>query len=273
MRSRLRAMAAETLEIVARGGYPGVVIGPEIAEAVAATRLYLPDDPVGEPSPVDGPAVVEVTNETSLAAARRLGGDVACLNFASAGSPGGGFRNGAQAQEESLARSSALYPCLCAAGDFYTYHRAHPELTYTDRVVYSPAVPVFRDDAGDLLPSPYLVSFLTAAAPNRAAIERNQPHLLPEVPEALARRAARVLRVAAAHGHRRLVLGAWGCGVFGNDADVVAETFAAALREGPWFERVVFAVLDGRPATPTYAAFASLFGNGVPPAPPHTPAA
>jgi uncharacterized protein (TIGR02452 family) len=120
-------------------------------------------------------------------------------------------------------------------------------------------VPVFRDDRGDLLPEPYPVSFLTAAAPNRLAIERNQPHLLPEVPAVLARRAARVLRVAAAHGHRRLVLGAWGCGVFGNDPAVVAGAFAAALHDGPWFDEVVFAVLDRQPGTPTYAAFRTEF--------------
>jgi uncharacterized protein (TIGR02452 family) len=111
-------MAAETLDIIARGGYRGVDIGPQVAAAVAGTRLYRPDDPIDSPAPLTAPAAVEVTNETTLAAAYRLGGDVACLNFASARNPGGGFRTGAQAQEESLARSSALYPCLCAAGDF-----------------------------------------------------------------------------------------------------------------------------------------------------------
>jgi uncharacterized protein (TIGR02452 family) len=198
---------------------------------------------------------VEVTNESSLAAVRRLGGDVACLVFASARNPGGGFLNGAQAQEESLARGSALYLCLRAAGDFYAHHRAHPELTYSDRVIYSPSVPVFRDDKGAVLTVPYPVSFLTAAAPNRSAIARSQPQHLPDLPAVLARRASRVLAVAAAHGHRRLVLGAWGCGVFGNDPATVATAFAAALRRSPWFDEVVFAVLDRQPATPTHAAF------------------
>ena len=254
-------MAAETLEILARGGYRDVVIGPDVAAAVAGTRLYRPEDPVDVPPRPAGAADVEVTNETTLSAARRIGGDVAALNFASARNPGGGFQTGAQAQEESLARSSALYPCLTAAGEFYAYHRTHPELTYSDRVIYSPAVPVFRDDAGDLLPRPYPVVFLTAAAPNRAAIERQQPHLLPEVPAVLARRARRVLAIAAAHRHRRLVLGAWGCGVFGNDPAVVADAFAVALREAPWFERVVFAILDRGRDAPTRAAFARVFGG------------
>jgi uncharacterized protein (TIGR02452 family) len=100
------------------------------------------------------------------------------------------------------------------------------------------------------------VSFLTAAAPNRAAIARTQPQHLPDVPAILARRAARVLAVAAAHGHRRLVLGAWGCGVFGNDPAIVAATFRSVLRASPWFEEVVFAVLDRRPRAPTFTAFA-----------------
>ena len=258
MSSRLRAIARETVEIAERGSYGDVSLRDEVARAVAGTRLYLPDDPVSAPTP-GGPAAITVTGETSLEATKRLGGDVACLNFASARNAGGGFLNGAQAQEESLARSSALYPCLRAAGDFYAYHRAHPELTYTDRVIYSPAVPVFRDDKGTLLPEPYPVSFLTAAAPNRAAITGNQPDLLPEIPSVLRRRAARVLAVAAAHGHRRLVLGAWGCGVFGNDPTTVASAFAAVLRESPWFDEIVFAVLDRQPATPIFSAFARAF--------------
>jgi uncharacterized protein (TIGR02452 family) len=102
------------------------------------------------------------------------------------------------------------------------------------------------------------VSFLTAAAPNRAAIARTQPEHLPDVPSILTRRAARVLAVAAAHGHRRLALGAWGCGVFGNDPATVAAAFAAALRDSPWFDEIVFAVLDRGRDAPIRAAFAGL---------------
>jgi uncharacterized protein (TIGR02452 family) len=198
-----------------------------------------------------------VTGESSLGATLRLGGDVACLNFASARSPGGGFLNGAQAQEESLARGSALYHCLLAAQPFYDHHRADRSLAYSDRVIYSPAVPVFRDGRDHLLPRPYPVTFLTCAAPNVTQIRLRQPSLLPEVPGILRRRATRILAVAAAHGHRRLVLGAWGCGVFGNDPAVVAEAFSHALREVPSFDEVVFAVL-GRADDPSRRAFAAV---------------
>ncbi len=258
MSSRLRAIARDTVEISERGSYSadGREVTIDVTPAVSGTRLYLPGVELSLPEQGELPRV-DVTNESTVEATRRLGGDIACLVFASARNPGGGFLNGAQAQEESVARSSALYPCLLAAGDFYRYHRAHEDLTYTDRVIYSPQVPVFRDDKGELLPQPYPVSFLTAAAPNRSAITRNQPERAEGIPAALLGRARRVLHVAAAHGHRRLVLGAWGCGVFGNDPALVAETFRNALRDNRFFDHVVFAVLDRQKGTPTLSAFSA----------------
>lgn len=264
MSDRFRAIARETVEIAERGHYrvgaEQIRIGDDVTRAVAGTRLYLPDDPTAQPVSVHSEPAIEVTNESSLAACRRLGGDVACLVFASARSPGGGFLKGAQAQEESIARSCALYACQRTTPDFYAYHRSQRTLLYSDRIIYSPGVPVFRDDDATLLATPYPVSFLTSAAPNTAAIAREQPGELADVPAALANRTARVLAVAAAHGHRRLALGAWGCGVFGNDPAEVATVFAAALRDRPWFEHITFAVLDTHRDTPTYRAFADVFG-------------
>lgn len=117
---------------------------------------------------------------------------------------------------------------------------------------------MFRDDKGNLLDEPYRTSFLTAAAPNLGAILRNQPEHAAEV---LARRARRVLRVAAAAGCRTLVLGAWGCGVFRNDPATVAHAFADALAAVDRFERVVFAIRDGLPGAPVHAAFVARFGG------------
>ncbi|MEU3650850.1 TIGR02452 family protein [Lentzea sp. NPDC034063] len=257
MSSRLRAIAHDTVAISERGSYftDAGEVAVAVAPAVAGTRLHLPDEVLSLPPETDG-VRIDVTNESTLDATRRLGGDVAALNFASARNAGGGFLNGAQAQEESIARASAIYPCLRAAGDFYAYHRAHDDLTYSDRVIYSPRVPVFKDDKGTLLPQPYEVSFLTAAAPNRSAILRNQPERIDDIPLALLRRTIRVLHVAASHGHRRLVLGAWGCGVFGNDPATVARIFALALRDNRFFDHVVFAVLDRQEGAPTLTAFA-----------------
>lgn len=105
--SRLRAIAQDTVAIADRGSYRNpagveVCIGDDVARAVAATRLYLPDDPVPTPRP-RGAVQVSVTNESSLAATRRLGGDVACLVFASARNPGGGFLHRIRRQVRSVA--------------------------------------------------------------------------------------------------------------------------------------------------------------------------
>jgi uncharacterized protein (TIGR02452 family) len=260
----LRDVARETLQILEAGSYraPGggrVDFADAIRTAIAGTRLYLPTQALPTPRSTGAAPTVSVTGESTLAASRRLArdGDVAALVFASAKNPGGGFRTGAQAQEEGVARASALYRCLTAAPQFYAFHRLHGDNLYTDRVIHSPRVPVFRDDDGQLLESPYHVSFLTAAAPNRGAVPANRAD---QVAATLAVRARRVLAVAATHGHRHLVLGAWGCGVFRNDPAMVADAFASALADSAgWFDRVVFAVLDNKKAAPVRGAFADRF--------------
>jgi uncharacterized protein (TIGR02452 family) len=266
---RLRQIAAETVEIVQAGGYRSssgrwVDIAEAVAHAVGGTRLHLPDETLPAPLGSESAPLVEVSNESTLGAGRRLGPGTVVLVFASARNPGGGFITGARAQEEDIARASALYACLTAAPDFYAHHRREPDLRYSDRVIYSPEVPVFRDDTGRLLDRPYLLSMITAAAPNLSAIRSNQPDLADTVPDVVRKRCQRVLEVAAARGHRQLVLGAWGCGVFGNDPTVVATAFAEALRRVTRFDHVVFAVLDHTPATARYRAFVDTIRPGLP---------
>ncbi|MET8200831.1 TIGR02452 family protein [Micromonospora taraxaci] len=269
MSGRLREIARQTVAIAESGRYRNgsgaeVVIGEAVRAAIAGTRHHLPDDVLAVRDAEPGIATVEVTHESTLQAAHRLGPDAACLVFASAKNPGGGFLGGAKAQEESIARASALYPCLLAAPEFYAFHREQGDLRYSDRVIYSPLVPVFRDDRGNLLDQSYTTSFLTAAAPNLGAIVSNQPAHATDVPAVLARRARRVLEVAATHGHRTIVLGAWGCGVFRNDPATVAGAFAEALQVVDRFDHVVFAIHDNLPGTPVYRTFVERFpGTGV----------
>jgi uncharacterized protein (TIGR02452 family) len=207
-----------------------------------------------------------VTGEGSLQAARRLyvaGAErIAVLNFASARNPGGGYLGGAKAQEEDLCRNALLYPCLLRAPDYYAAHRASSDLLYSDRVIWSPDVPVHRGDDGRLA-EPYPVSFLTAAAPNAGEVLRRDPDAGPRIRRALHRRTERVLAVAAHHGARHLVLGAWGCGVFRNDPREVAEAFHTHLTgDGAFsssFECVVFAVWHRTSDSANRAAFADCF--------------
>ncbi|ORT57304.1 TIGR02452 family protein [Streptomyces sp. CB03238] len=271
MSARLRGIAKDTEEIVAGGRYQApdgrpVTIGPEVTASLEGTAMYGPG-PVPVTPDTDRTTRFEVTAESSLEAARRLTdagpAPVAVLNFSSARNPGGGYLNGAQAQEEALCRASALYATLLRVPEFYDHHRAERSPFYTDRVIHSPGVPVFRDDRGRLLNSPYRVGFLTSPAPNAGVITSRTPEDAARIPAALASRAERVLETAAACGYRRLVLGAWGCGVFRNDPGQVAAAFRALLTgEGRFarhFEEVVFAVLDRTRGATTLGAFRDTF--------------
>jgi uncharacterized protein (TIGR02452 family) len=275
-RSTRMAVAHETVEIVKRGFYDlpdgrRLDIAPAVRACLEATRFFPPHalkDVRAEAltRPVGDRTVIEVHNETTLAGIARLlasgSGTVAALNFASAKNPGGGFLNGSQAQEESLARSSALYASLLQAPDYYAGHRRQSSCLYTDAMILSPGCPVFRADDGTLLAEPCLTTFITSAAPNAGAIQDDEEADLPDV---LRRRGDYVLALAAAHGYDNLVLGAWGCGVFRNDPALVAAMFAEHLC-GLWagrFRRVVFAVLDTSARQATFAAFREAFARSV----------
>jgi uncharacterized protein (TIGR02452 family) len=254
-RGRAAALGQEAVTIAAAGSYVTatgrqVSLGDTVGDAIAATRTYPPDQRVTVPPPRFAETAIAVTGESTLAAGRRLiaaGRDAAALNFASAKNPGGGFLGGARAQEESLCRSSALFPCLDGS-PMYAHHRARPDPMYGDWVIHSPGVPVFRDDDGALLDEPYLLTFLTSPAVNAGVVLERDPSRGAEIRAAMQGRIARVLAIAAAEEHDALVLGAWGCGVFGNDPAVIAALFAEALA-GPFaghFAEVVFAILGGR---------------------------
>ena len=271
-RGQRTQLAAETLSIIQRGAYINdegrtITLQPQLERCLKDTRLYRPEDFVVLPSPLPGSATctIEVRNETTLAGTIRLmeradTGRVGVLNFASAKNPGGGFLRGSQAQEESLARSSALYASLQRCPDYYTFHRhTSRTLLYSDHIIYSPGCPVFRGDEGKLLSESYQVDFITSPAPNRKALTRNEPERIPEIGSVLTRRCGRILHVAAAQGCETLVLGAWGCGVFGNDPEEVAAVFAEhLLNKGRFrdvFRHICFSIPEHRSAIGNAAAF------------------
>ncbi|MEU0539582.1 TIGR02452 family protein [Nocardia sp. NPDC005978] len=267
MTEDLEVIAAENERIIAAGGYvtaggDAVALAARVDAAVQGTRMFGPE-PVAIDIRGDATTVVAVTGESSLAAARRMvdsGAEpVAVLNFASARNPGGHYLAGARTQEEALCRASALYTTLLAVPEYYAYHRANPDPFYSDRVILSPAVPVFRDDTGTLLDTPFEVGFLTSPAPRTNVIARDRADDVHRVPGVLATRAERILEAAA--GYRRLVLGAWGCGAYGNDPGVVAGVFHELLtgRFSGHFEEITFAILDRTPGETTRTAFRTAF--------------
>src|SRR5581483_2702217 len=225
------AQGHEALAICRSGEYRSprgsVSIAHLITRACDATLSIPPTKPLAPVARGSHATVFEVKNETTIAAILRAPaalGEPCALNFASAKNPGGGFLGGALAQEESLARSSALFACL--EGDaMYAHHRARKDALYTSWAIFSPGVPVFRGDDGLLLEEPRLASFITCAAPNAGVLLAREPERADELDAALRERVARVLTIAAQQGARSLILGAWGCGVFKNDPARVAEHF------------------------------------------------
>jgi uncharacterized protein (TIGR02452 family) len=256
----------QTHAIVKAGEYRSpsgrvVSIAEAVASAVARAVDVPPETDVLRGARRPRATRFSVVNETTLAAARRLRSPLA-LNFASAKHPGGGWLGGAQAQEESLARQSALVATIDGK-PMYAFHRSRSDCLYTSWAIVSPAVPVFRDDAGLLLEEPWLCGFLTCAAPNASVVLERDPSRKGELSAALEERIGRVLGIAAQHGHDELVLGAWGCGVFGNDPEEVARYFDEALR-GPFegaFETVVFAIVGRGRARVNIEPFRRRFGG------------
>lgn len=277
-RSQRAAIAKETVEIIERGSYVGpggkVDLASSIARARAGTILYRPADFAAfERSPASRfgsrvATVFDVRNETTLAAAARLTREfdparVAALNFASARHAGGGFLTGAQAQEESLARASALYACLQARRELYELPEHTRSCLYSDHMIYAPRVSVFRDDHDSLQAQPYEVSFITSPAVNVGALRQNTPGLVNQIEPVMRGRIEKVLQVALRHGHDVLILGAWGCGVFKNSPRLIAEWFFDQLGPGgPFataFTHVAFAVLDRSESAEIIAPFRERF--------------
>ncbi|MFZ9344028.1 MAG: TIGR02452 family protein [Opitutales bacterium] len=268
-RDLARQLGEEAVQVARRGRYvrtdgTEVVIDADIARAVAGTVHYPPGHE--HETPATGPHTTsfEVTNETTLSAARRhLEGGLrtAALNFASATSPGGGFLSGARAQEEYLCRSSTLHECL-RHSKMYDLHRALDDPLYTDAMSYSPDVPVFRGDDHAPLPAHWKVSIITSAA----CLATQVPALdRPKIGPVMWSRMLKVLSVARFHGHDALVLGAWGCGAFGNDGDQVAGMFRKALTQEfkGAFRSVTFAIVDSTPEARFIGPFRRAFSHHI----------
>ena len=274
-RSQRVKIAEETLKILEQGFYKNaqgtkISLSQELADAIEHSVLYRPDDlrqqVITKQDNIARPAI-EVTSESSLEAAQRLvvtekRSDTICLNFASAKNPGGGFLGGSQAQEESLARSSGLYPCIVQMQEMYSHNRQLKTCFYSDYMIYSPRVPVIRDHADQLLDSPYLLSFITAPAVNAGVVREREPENAAMIRDVMKERIRKVLRAAVIHENRTIILGAYGCGVFRNRAEDVADYFAEVLLEeklADCFQRIVFAIYDNTARQENLRAFKERF--------------
>jgi len=256
-RSNRKNIAQETLNVLQKGSYTSP-LGREINFreiqdlAVIETKLYTPTESdvliKNRASTNSFQTKIEVSGDTTLDAVRKLikegHTDVVCLNFASAKNPGGGFLGGSQAQEESIARATGLYPCLLNATEYYQTNRNTRSCFYTDYIIYSPKVPIFKNEEGMLLPTLAVTSIITAPAVNTGVVKRNEVHRLSEVETVMRRRIEKVLSIALENKNYTIVLGAWGCGVFQNNPDDVARYFKEIISDkfANDFRKIVFAV-------------------------------
>ncbi|MGC5328307.1 TIGR02452 family protein [Brevibacillus sp. SYSU BS000544] len=266
-RMKRAQIAQETLKIIDTGTYVNhagrrIELKSELDSAINSTVLYRPtdldyrlEDLSKKRQSQSNEPFIEITSESTLGAAKRLVVDenireTVCLNFASAKNPGGGFLNGSQAQEESLARSSGLYPCISQMQEMYDYNKKVGTGLYSDYMIYSPNVPVFRNDNDILLNLPYFVSFITAPAVNAGIVREREPRNQARIDQVMIERIKKILSVASSHNHRAIVLGAYGCGVFQNKLEDVSGYFRNILLEqgyGQLFDRIVFAIYDHSP--------------------------
>ena len=153
----------------------------------------------------------------------------------------GGWKSGCGAQEENLHRRTNLYQCL----DNYM-DKLDPTRTWNYPIgyesgVYSPNVTVFRGCEAKgypFLKKPRQVDIITTAAvPYSGFIEdeRNIGSI-----EA-------ILRIAAHHNVRNLVLSALGCGAFRNKPTTIATIFKEKIESEEFkgcFDRVYFAIIE-----------------------------
>lgn len=186
------------------------------------------------------------------------------LNFANARHPGGGYKTGADSQEEMLCRQSTLYSSLSSekASEMYAYNFEHRHPMESDYMLLSPTVEVFRDNEMNLQHETSTFAVLTVPAPNLNGRAQNVPEQ--EVDVYMMNRIRMMLTVSNQYGYKNLTLGAWGCGAFGHDAMKVADYFKKILYEEMFcvlFDSITFAVYDDTPNRYNYISFDHILGH------------
>lgn len=182
----------------------------------------------------------------SLIEESNKGKKVGVLNFASAKNPGGGFLGGASAQEESLCRSSDLYFYLKDESRYYKNTKHFKNGLYSNDVMYSKDVTFIKDGKGNRLKEEVFVDVITCAAVNYGDIKKkNQNELFKLVDKEMLERVENIIKVALNNKVDVLILGAFGCGVFGNSGYKVKGYFENVLNRKEYkgkFEKIVFSI-------------------------------
>lgn len=233
------------------------VYGKEIRDAIEHTAVYDVDFVCNREYTCEGQIVLEALDSVSaiLKAAEGCKNRMAVLNFSSYKNPGGGFIGGSKAQEECLCHESFLYNVLSQMTEkFYDWNNQNKNRAmYQNRGMYTPGVVFMRDG------KTAACDVITCAAPNFSAAHRYQKVSHEENREILKDRIRFVLDIARENQVNTLILGAYGCGVFGQNAREVAGIFKEYLETThKCFEQVIFAIPEGKDRN--YAGFAEVWG-------------
>lgn len=248
-RDERRAAAAKNLALM-RGAF-----ATETAATVENAKIY--EDGEGRELPLpevaeDAATITSVTSDFAVKALHRATGKTVLVDPCSFMHPGGAYEDGAFGPEQILCSESNLYPVLC--GCKKAYHDANRGFAsgqlYTDRALYLPDVVFTRD--GEIRHA----DVLAIPEPNRThALENHRSER--EVEVALAARIEALLRIAAANGAETLIVGAFGAGPQGFDAEVTIKLFADWIATHPGaIKHITFAVPRG-----AFAAFDNAFGE------------
>lgn len=189
----------------------------------------------------------------------------AVLNFASATNPGGGVKRGSGAQEECLCRSSNLFQILnskSALEKYYGVNRSLHDSKYTDTIIYIPDIIVFKtDEEFPVLMDEskwFKTDVITCPAPCLINITLKATELL----EIHKRRARKILTSAINNDVKNIVLGAFGCGAFRNDPEIVARAYKEILIDeeyAKYFDEIIFAVYCNKNDLKNFNIFSRIF--------------
>lgn len=236
----------------------GQTYNERIKDAIENTVVYDIDFKSSKMYSCETEITVEATDSVSAIINHAKDGKnrMAVLNFSSYKNPGGGFINGSKAQEECLCYDSCLYNVLVEFGrSFYDWNNKHKnKALYLNRGLYSPNI-VFDKDGNCVL-----CDVITCAAPNKSAAQKYENVSDKENTEVLQSRIKFVLDIAKDNNIDLLILGAYGCGVFGQDAKEVASIFKEYLETShKCFRKVVFAIPNGKDKN--FEAFKMIFNH------------
>ncbi len=241
-----------------------------ISESIKSTSFYGAENYPPLPEKKFKKTIVTVVKRRTFDAAismqkKHLELRIAVHNFASATNPGGGVLYGARAQEEALCRCSTLYPVLNTEENWKSYYKVNRERNdplYDDACIYSPEIIICKSDVDRPARLPRdkwdLVDVITVAAPNlrKFAISDEELFALQE------KRIRHMFTVAAYQGAEIFVTGAFGCGAFKNNPEVVAQAYKKVLPEfAGHFKEIVFAIYCRSNELQNFEAFKRILGR------------